>query len=715
MHEYWDSLLKACENRRYLPFSYAEEEAGMAEYRFDASESEEIRRFCKGISIHESELFFLAFALTLGYLKNQADVIFYVSAPEIYETGFPVRCCLEERPVAELIEAMHQQMKHSSAESFYQYAMDAPEILSDCVIDFQLVYTASGQQQMIPEFVTEHTVFCENRGDTILLTARMNGTAYEKQHILRIFAKLIRQCLTVPHLSPLQLEAEEDAEISRILQVYNHPLPEAYPDYLKEHLFAHTGETHTAVIFRKERLTYEQLYQKTEAVCRKLESRGYRRCAVVMQKSIEMPVIILSMIRLGICYIPIDSQLPAERIRSVLELTAPDALIVQKDCQDVLDLQGYQQAELTGMLLLCEPSAKPNHDNCDISEMCILFTSGTTGIPKGVRLRYRNVNAYIHSFLQEFRLTEKSVVLQQATFGFDTFIEEFFPVLTAGGTAVMADRGMVLDFPELCRYLKENAVDTVSCSPLMVNELNRYLSDSSVTCVISGGDVLKPQYYDRLRETMRIYNTYGPTETTVCATYHDTARIVPVSGQGSCIGRPVSDAGIYIMRGGHLCGTYIAGEILIGGDGVTAGYDRAEEITNSRFTKNPFAEGMLYHTGDIGMWLEDGSIQFLGRNDRQIKLHSFRIELSEIEQAVRSHFPMNEIEAVFFRDIEKLALFYASDEEIPADAVRTVIRRKLPAYMMPAYLVQLSALPRNINDKLDLRALRKKISHEQRT
>ena len=286
--------------------------------------------------------------------------------------------------------------------------------------------------------------------------------------------------------------------------------------------------------------------------------------------------------------------------------------------------------------------------------------------------------------------------------------------MAVGGTLLLADKNMVLDFPALCSELTRRKVSLVSCSPLMLNELNRYLQDSSLNCAISGGDVLKPQYYDNLKNSMQIYNTYGPTETTVCAAYHNTAANVPQSVAGSCIGKPIACAKIYIMRGQRLCGTYVPGEIWIGGDGVTAGYIGAGEQKASRFLPDPFSDGRIYRTGDIGMWLEDGSIQFLGRHDRQIKLRSFRIELPEIEQAANSAFSLKEAEAVYFRDLEKIALFYVPDDaqSIPADAIRSHLKSVLPAYMIPAEIMPLERLPRTINDKLDLKALRKEIKHE---
>lgn len=722
MREYWEQLLRGTEYSGYTPFSMPDQTPDPhVEYRFSEAESAQIQSVCRNLHVTESLLFLCAFGLALGYLTDSEVPAMYFSAPESYETGFPVRFPADAACFADYLNAVGKQLQASAENDFYPYAADAPDLLNETLLDMQFVYTESDAQMYLPEFFTPHTVFCGRSGSAFRLIADMQGTNAQRKHLLHVIANYVRAICKNPDAELQSAEPEDADEIARILQQYNHTLPEQYPDYLGGVIFSHRDAEHaarTAIIYQNDSITYGALYQAVEQIASALRDQQYRRIALLTDKCVYMPVLLLAMIRAGISYVPVDPKLPETRIRAMLELTGPDAWIVQKKYADIAEKESFTAAydmnALPDDYAVYTPQKSAEYEDKPADELCVLFTSGTTGVPKGVRLLRRNVNAYVYSFLQEFRLTKDSVVLQQATYGFDTFIEETFPTLAVGGTLVLADKNMVLDFPALCSELTRRKVSLVSCSPLMLNELNRYLQDSSLTCAISGGDVLKPQYYDNLKNSMQIYNTYGPTETTVCAAYHNTAAKVPQSVAGSCIGKPIACAKIYIMRGQRLCGTYVPGEILIGGDGVTAGYIGAGEQTASRFLPDPFSDGRIYRTGDVGMWLEDGSIQFLGRHDRQIKLRSFRIELPEIEQAANSAFVLKEAEAVYFCDLEKIALFYVPDDaqSIPADAIRSHLKSVLPAYMVPAEIIVLKRLPRTINDKLDLKALRKEIKHE---
>jgi len=356
----------------------------------------------------------------------------------------------------------------------------------------------------------------------------------------------------------------------------------------------------------------------------------------------------------------------------------------------------------------------------------VIYTSGTTGRPKGVAVEHRQLAAYLAAFDREFAVTGADIALQQASYTFDAFVEEFYPVLINGGKLVIAPRDIVLDVERLVLYMARLQVTLVSGSPLLLQEMNRLAESgpdgvknpfSGLRILISGGDRLAKAHIDRLAAITRVYNTYGPTETTVCATYY---RCPPGDALADwvSIGKPIAHYRVYILdRFLNVLPIGLAGELCIAGPGLSRGYLNNPELTAERFVTSPLTTHhspityRLYKTGDRARWLDDGNIEFLGRIDQQVKIRGFRIEPGEIEAQLLRHPAIKEVAVIDVKDTQGESYLCAyiapvtAGTAIDTTALSPFLAQTLPAYMIPAYFIELGRIPRTPGGKVDRQAL----------
>ncbi len=339
----------------------------------------------------------------------------------------------------------------------------------------------------------------------------------------------------------------------------------------------------------------------------------------------------------------------------------------------------------------------------------IIYTSGSTGKPKGVMIENRNLTAYIFSFLKEFNLDMNDVVLQQASYSFDAFVEEFYPAMVRGAKVVIPSKYEIQDTNVLSEVIMDRGITMISCSPLLLNGLNKIPMQSSVKTFISGGDVLKAEYITNLLKIGNVYNTYGPTETTVCASYYKCSLDIE---QTVYIGKPVSNYQIYILDAyGNTQPIGIPGELCISGHGVTRGYLNRMDLTSLKYIPNPFISGeMMYKSGDLARWTDDGNIEFLGRIDHQVKIRGFRIELGEIENCLLKYKHITEA-IVIDREASDgnkyICAYLTSDKMLNVIELREHISKFLPEFMFPTKFIQVDKMPATINGKIDRKELLK--------
>ncbi|AXY74566.1 amino acid adenylation domain-containing protein [Paraflavitalea soli] len=432
------------------------------------------------------------------------------------------------------------------------------------------------------------------------------------------------------------------------------------------------------------------------------------KIALLLPRSQQMITGILASMGAGLCYIPLDIETPAHRIELILQdagcslvLTAAGVLEKKPGGQgvEVLEIEALLKEELP--VKPVEQVAPAGNAPC-----YIIYTSGTSGTPKGVVIPHAAMADYVGTFGAYFQLTAADIFLQQSSISFDTSVEEIFPCLVSGGRLhVLENRRDLAGFVEA---IEREGITVISTTPFVVKCLNEQPLPSSVRIVISGGDVLKRAYTDRLlQQGIAVYNTYGPTEATVCATYYrvnsdDT--IIP-------IGKPIANKEVYILDDNLQPQPFgVEGDLFIAGMGLALGYVNSEILTREKFVAHFRTPGRkMYRTGDKGMVLPDGNILFKGRKDSQLNYRGYRIESAEVERAVLNLPGITEciVDIKELQDTPLLTAYIKMTDQSASSpgAWKQALRKVLPAYMVPDVWVVMEEWPLLLNGKVDRRGL----------
>ncbi|NJL19790.1 MAG: amino acid adenylation domain-containing protein [Leptolyngbyaceae cyanobacterium SM1_3_5] len=479
-----------------------------------------------------------------------------------------------------------------------------------------------------------------------------------------------------------------------------------------------------AVSFGDHHLTYQQLNAQANQLAHYLQTQGITpedRVGICLERSIEMIVAVLAVLKAGATYVPLDSNYPSDRL-AFMVADVEAALLLTK--QKLLD-----RLPLTEASTLCleqigqfNQLSEANLEAIVAPENLayIAYTSGSTGKAKGVMIEHHSlVNAYF-AWKDAYRLETLSSHLQMASFSFDVFTGDWVRALCSGAKLVLCPEEYRLE-PSLLYALMQTAnIDSAEFSPVVLRQLMQYLQDTKqsiafIKLLIVGSDCFYCEEYQTLRQLCssdtRIINSYGVSEATIDSTYFESDdldqsqvdRMMP-------IGRPFNNTQIYLLRDLQPVPIGVTGEIYIGGAGLARGYLNQPELTRDRFVIHPSNGERLYRTGDLARCLSDGTIELLGRSDDQIKLRGFRIEIGEIESLLIQH-PQVEA-AVVALQTEQSGQQYlvayvvlAESEPLSISSLRALLKAELPSYMVPANYVVLEALPLTPNGKTDRRAL----------
>ncbi|MCJ8275110.1 MAG: amino acid adenylation domain-containing protein, partial [Psychrosphaera sp.] len=468
-----------------------------------------------------------------------------------------------------------------------------------------------------------------------------------------------------------------------------------------------------ALMFGDKSLSYCQLDDQVNQLAQVILSQttiaqqsGDTFVALYFDRSIEMVIAILAVLKAGAAYVPIAPEYPKARVEFILSDTGANLLLTHGDYQQ--DLAQWNTAvkiinidldqTVTGQMPT--PANSPN----DLAY--VIYTSGTTGQPKGVMIEHHSEVNLIASQHRTFDFTEQERAIWLASYTFDAAVEQLFLPLFCGGSLYIPSIEQVKDEAQIKAIICHQEITHLHATPGYLAALGAIEAPHSLRRVISGGDVpstlLKQIWGDKL------INEYGPTETTVTAVqsvdYH-------LQGSIHCIGKPVGQSRLYVLDGNRqLVPIGAAGELYIGGAGVARGYLNRAELTAQCFIANPYLTGdRLYKTGDLVRWLDDGSLQYLGRNDAQLKIRGFRIEPGEIEHALCQLPTIRQavVVAVEVKGEKRLAAYLVAqnDQQINTDEMPQALAATLPDYMVPASFTVIDKIPLTVNGKLDVKAL----------
>lgn len=480
----------------------------------------------------------------------------------------------------------------------------------------------------------------------------------------------------------------------------------------------------TAVVCGDDRLTYDDLNDRAARVASCLRQLGVQAGELVgisMHRSIDLIVGLMGILKAGAAYLPLDPHFPPDRLRFMVEDVAIGVLLTQSDVEAFWPADGIQTLRLDDewpAIARFEPA--PSIESRPEHLAYVMYTSGSTGRPKGVMVTHRNVVGFLNAFQCVVGAGSQRIGTNVIAYSFDASVEEIFSTLCYGGTLHVVPYETTLDGRSLARYLLDHGINTAyvvpDLLPSVAETFEKHGGCGELACLITGLAPKKQRVLQRFRDaspTLRILDAYGPTEATYGATAYafdsatDPERDVP-------IGRPLPDYQIYIVNDAlEPVPVGVTGEILIGGVGVSSGYLNRPGLTAERFIPNPFDTGAgdcVYRTGDLGRYADDGTIEFLGRGDRQVKIRGHRIELREIELAVESHPQAKACYATpctFAEDDVRLAAYvvWTGNRSEGERALRQQLQHQLPSFMLPSAFVLMNDLPLLPNGKIDSRAL----------
>ncbi len=485
-------------------------------------------------------------------------------------------------------------------------------------------------------------------------------------------------------------------------------------------LFEHTARNYPdnpAIRCNEGIITYSELDEDSNRLANFLLAMGLKRrdrVAILLPRSADAYRAILATLKCGCSYVPIDPDYPSERVEYIMEDSGARALLTYSGL-----LKGQQK--FSGVTVTLDtigtelskqsPDRPPQQDETDPSSepAYIIYTSGTTGKPKGVIITQRNIVSLVQAEGRVFGLKWDDVVAQAASLSFDVSVEEMWLAFHSGASLVPVPQEVSSIGSRTEAFLSSFRVTVLSTVP---TRLSLMASDiPSLRLIILGGEACPDWVVSRwYRPGRRIVNTYGPTETTVAATYSE---LIP--GKPVTIGVPLPGYSVYILDSAmNRVGDGETGEIYIGGPGVGAGYVGLEEKTSASFIHDPFSESsadeMMYRTGDLGRYDENGEIEFHGRADSQVKLRGFRIELEEIESAIMQQGAVQAAACCIkegHNGVHLLVAYLVARDgySIKPDEVRTGISESLPSYMIPNIFQILEELPRLPTGKLDRNSL----------
>jgi amino acid adenylation domain-containing protein/non-ribosomal peptide synthase protein (TIGR01720 family) len=529
-------------------------------------------------------------------------------------------------------------------------------------------------------------------------TRRIEGELAEQMlpHLADLLLGLVRN----PGVRPqdLSMGSAAEREVVEASNRTDRPYPQGSVHGLVEAQAVRTPDV-VAVSDGRSSLTYRELVAKAETLAYRLVAAGVgrdRRVGVYLDRSVDTAVALLAILKAGGAYVPLDPDYPAER--NAFLVSDSEAMVVVTNAALAEDAEGLRvplfavddpAAPIEGVTL---PEAAPN----DLAY--VIYTSGSTGVPKGVGVEHRNVTNLARWAAEEFSGDELSSVFASTSLCFDLSVFEIFVPLAVGGTVVLA--GSVLDLV----HFGEAGIRLINTVPsFLTAAVDAEIVPASAGTVCLGGEAWTPKLaasVGGLGTVDRLLNLYGPTETTVYSLRHE---VDPGREDTVPLGGPIANTQAHVLD--ELLRPVpfgVIGELYIGGHGVTRGYLGRPELTAERFLDTDL--GRLYRTGDLALRTADGTLEYFGRTDQQVKLRGHRIELGEVESVLLAHPDVTEA-AVTLDDGKAQLVAYFAGGEVSAEDLRAHLAERLPRYMVPAVFHRADTLPKTHNGKLDRKAL----------
>lgn len=460
-----------------------------------------------------------------------------------------------------------------------------------------------------------------------------------------------------------------------------------------------------AIVCEKEKITYQELNEKANCLAHSLEDKGINKndvIGIMQNRSITMIVSILAVLKAGGTYILIDNMLPNTRVKYMLSNSNSKLLLVDNDYSIDFDYQlninNFDESK-NNTNLKCKTN--------ELDSFAIIYTSGSTGNPKGVLLSQRGLINLVYAFDKIMKIGSFSNHLGISSVSFDMFAVELYTSLLLGRTLYLLNDEEIKNPVQMSKIIIENKVEFLITTPTKIELLLSHQETAKCLKILKGfqlgGEVFSSSLYERLSKytKAKIYNGYGPTEITACC-----SNKLITDKNNINIGTPIPNTQIYILDSDlNLTPINVPGELCVAGKGVSLGYINDKAKTSKSFVPVKFTDEILYRTGDIAKFLPNGEIEYIGRNDFQVKLNGLRIELSEIEKKLLAIKEIESCTVLCDKNKTFLKAFFTSNETLSVPAIRKKLLDSLPNYMVPKYIFQIESIPMTANGKVNRRIL----------
>ncbi|HSE18628.1 MAG TPA: amino acid adenylation domain-containing protein, partial [Pyrinomonadaceae bacterium] len=486
-----------------------------------------------------------------------------------------------------------------------------------------------------------------------------------------------------------------------------------------------------AVNFEAQQLSYRDLNTRANQLAHYLQGLGLgpeSLVALYLDRSVEMVVAILAVLKAGAAYLPLDLSSPAERVAFMLRDAGASVLVTEDRFLEDLSAAGAVKIVCldTDQARIAEQSAEAPASGVGPENLAyVIYTSGSSGAPKGTLITHANVTRLLAATDAVFQFDEGDVWTLFHSYAFDFSVWEIFGPLLTGGRLVVVPYLVSRSPAEFYELLRREQVTVLNQTPSAFRQLQVVDEQQepqegpeplALRLVIFGGEALELEslggWFARHAERPQLVNMYGITETTVHVTLREVTKADVEQQAGSVIGRAINDLQLYVLDGQMKpVPAGVAGELYVGGAGLARGYLKRPELTAEKFVPHPFsarAGERLYRTGDVGRWLQDGSLEYLGRKDEQVKLRGFRIELGEIEAVLLRHEQVKEAVVIVKKNEsgdKQLVAYLTGEPGLLITELRVFLKQQLPDYMIPGAFVVLESLPLTPNGKIDRRVL----------
>ena len=561
---------------------------------------------------------------------------------------------------------------------------------------------------------------CAGSGTNLVIECTHNTDLFDTE-LMRLrmeeFCRMLESIVQNPEQKICYLDILPEQELNKILIEWNTNFIDLPQNQCMHWLFEERAKEHpgkTAVYFNGKNISFLELNERANQLAHVLRKNGVGPGVLVgicMERSIELTVALFAVLKSGGAYVPLDPDYPADRISFILEDAHAPVLLTTSETQQ--HIKGHKSKEI----LVdkdqneIEKESKENlqHINKSSDLAYIIYTSGSTGKPKGVAIEHRSDIALFEWGKTVYSKSDLEGVLASTSVCFDLSIFEIFFTLTSGGRIILVKNALGL--PELPKEANVKLINTVPSAIAELLKMKNGVPDS-VKIINLAGEPLPVALVNKIYDSTKaekVFDLYGPSEDTTYSTFTLRKKNGPYT-----IGKIINNSQLYLLDK-HMqpVPIGIAGEIYIGGEGLARGYLYRPELTAEKFVPNPFSiekSARLYKTGDVGKFMPDGNLEFLGRMDNQVKIRGFRIELGEVESVLRKHPNIHDLIVAVKEDVngDKKIVAYLVEKnksENLVSGLRTYLKDKLPEFMIPSVFVVLEKLPMTPNGKIDRKAL----------